>query len=1336
MLRVRLLGDLALEIDGSAVELPASRRARSLLGWLALDRRMHPRSRLASRFWPDVLDESARTSLRSALSALRRALGPEGERFLIASRDEVGLADETLVWTDLAEFERCVDEDRLEAALELCRGELLAGLDDDWVYEHRDEHRERVAGVLARLAARAEDAQDLPAAIEFTRRQAALDPLAEEPQRDLMRRLAAGGDRAAAIRAFERFSRKLRDELRIMPSKATRELAEMLRRGAEPAEPPPASPAPAARADGGVVTLLFTDLVGSTELLGQLGDDEAERLRRVHFGLLRDVAAAHGGQEVKNLGDGLMVAFSSAVNAVSCAVAIQQAVHRQNARQGDGRLDVRVGLSVGEPIRDEGDYFGTSVVISKRLCDAAEGGQVLASQLLRELVGSRGGFGFRACGSLVLKGISEPVAACEVVWEPAPERRIALPPPFMLDEPAVLVGRDAELSELDRLWQDGRSGRRRIAMLTGEPGIGKTRLAAEFCRTAYAQGATVLLGHCYEESPAPYQPFVEALSHYVSETPLDEQRRQLGRHRDTLARLLPELAVQIPQPARSSTSRDPGREQFLLFDAVASLMREVADARPLVLVLDDLHWADAPTMLLLRHIARSTDRAPLLILGTYRETEVDQEHPLMQALVELRRARALDSVTIGGLGETDVAALIRSRTGREAPATFTRLLLERTAGNPFFAEEVLRDVGADDTWSEALARIAVPESVKDLLLRRLRRLDETCKRLLTFAAVSGREFALDVLELVSGMTAEQIAETLEPAIAAQVIDESVEPIGRYSFAHALIRETIYELLSRTRRAQLHRLIGEAIETAFAGSLDQHASALAHHFSSAGDVVKAYEHHSRAAAVAQRVYAIEPALAHYTAALEAGAELGLEADREPALRGLLLQRGRMRYRTGDAAGADADYEEALAAARRSADRIIEMEALNELGILQLRSDLRAAAACHEAALEIAEEIRDTVAQTSALDRLSVISSHRLEFARGLELGERALELARGTGDPGVVGRAMDSIKLAAWQLGELQRLEQLTEELGRLWRERGDLWYLQFTLVESAFVPIAAARWDEAAERLADAGGINRRVGDPIAEALILDALCWLHRSRGAYEEALTAGRRAVALSAGLGWEGWTAATLAWALLDLRAPGPATTVLERGLAASERVGASNGIARCLGQLAWARSLLGARDEARSFAALAEELLAQVNAPPGGAFLFGAHAYVAIARVHLAEGAPERGEALLAPLLRAAEHAGWREAAATTGLVLGLCREARGELGEAAALIARAAAIADESDIPAPAREAHAALARMHRVAGRPGEADEQLAIADEIGERMAAGLKDEVLRGGLRERARL
>jgi len=199
VLRVRLLGELELELDGVGVDPPVSRRARSLLGLLALDRRQHPRPQLAARFWPDVLDDSARTSLRSALAALRRSLGPDADRYLIAGRERAGLSDE--VETDVADFERLRVAGELEAALALWRGDLLSGLDDDWVLVARDDWREKVAAVLEELAARAEAAGDVPAAVAHTRRMVALDPLAEDGQRALMRRLAAGGDRAEIGRA-------------------------------------------------------------------------------------------------------------------------------------------------------------------------------------------------------------------------------------------------------------------------------------------------------------------------------------------------------------------------------------------------------------------------------------------------------------------------------------------------------------------------------------------------------------------------------------------------------------------------------------------------------------------------------------------------------------------------------------------------------------------------------------------------------------------------------------------------------------------------------------------------------------------------------------------------------------------------------------------------------------------------------------------------------------------------------------------------------------------------------------------------------------------------------
>ena len=348
MLRVGVLGELELELDGAPLEPPTSRRARSLLGLLALDRRPHARHDLAARFWPDVLDESARTSLRAALAALRRSLGPDAERYLVATRERVGLSEQVAV--DAEEFERHVAAGEPERALALARGDLMAGLDDDWVLVARDEWREKVAGVLTTLAASAEASGDVPAAIAHARRMVALDPLSEESQRALIRLLAEGGDRAAALAAYSRYAERLRTELGVAPSPATRELVERLRSAPEE-DAPDARPAAVATAapTAGTVTLLITDLVASTEIIDALGDDEAERLRRAHFSLLRDVALSHAGREVKNLGDGLILAFASSVDAAGCAIGIQQAVDRQNRREDATRAHVRICLLYTSP---------------------------------------------------------------------------------------------------------------------------------------------------------------------------------------------------------------------------------------------------------------------------------------------------------------------------------------------------------------------------------------------------------------------------------------------------------------------------------------------------------------------------------------------------------------------------------------------------------------------------------------------------------------------------------------------------------------------------------------------------------------------------------------------------------------------------------------------------------------------------------------------------------------------------------------------------------------------------------------------------------------------------
>ncbi len=1338
MLRVKLLGELALEVDGEQIELPASRRARSLLGLLALERRTHPRGQLAARFWPDVLDESARTSLRSALSALRRALGADADRYLLATREAVALAGPDEVWTDVGEFERLLAAGQLQDALELADGELLADLDDDWVYERREEHRAQLMALLERMAAAAQAAGDLAAAITLTRRQATLDPLSEEAHRELIRRLAANGDRSAALTTYRRLADRFAAELGIVPSPATRELVEQIRAGASaaaaPTSPPPEPSLPAAQGERrtGTVTLLFTDQVGSTETLQRLGDEEGERLRRAHFALLREAAAMHRGEEVKNLGDGLMVAFVSAVDAIACAITIQQAVHRARAG-GEPAFTVRIGLNVGEPIRDEGDYFGTPVVIAKRLCDAGAPGQILATELVRGLVGSRGGFSYRPLDPFTLKGVAEPVAACEVVWEPSSEQRVPLPAMLASGAGGAFVGRSDATATLAAAWGTVRERGFRAVMLAGEPGIGKTRLAREFARAAHEQGATVLAGSCHEQTLIPYQPFVEALRHYVACCPPAELAVQVTPRRVQLAAIVPELEDVHAPAAPSGLGAE--QERFRLFEAVCALLADAAHVRPMVLFLDDLQWADQPSLLLLRHLASSAKSAPLMVLGTYRPVEVGDEHPLAEALAELRRARALERLSLSGLGETEVAELIAGRAGRQAPRRFVRRVTDRSEGNPFFIEELLHDLSAESDWDVAAG--GVPDSVKDLLLRRLRGLGDDCRQALSVAAVAGRDFELDVLERVLEHPRDRLIDLIEEAIDADILVEPAQSPGRVSFSHALFRETIYEQLSATRKAALHGRIAAAIEQTPTERPDERAGTLAYHYRAAGELRKAFDYHRQAAAAAERVHAHETALENLEGAIVAGEMLGMTAASEESIRDLYRARAWMLELLGEPDGALADLEHALAGARAAGDRVTEMHVHNALGSHWHALDPQASRRCHERALALAEELSDEAGQVSALNRLSLVLANELEFAEAVELGERALAIAHAAGDGVAVSRAMDSLKFAALQLGDIERLEELCAKLERSQRERGDEYFLQWTLMESSYAPLERCDWSEAERRIAEALAISERIGDPNSVVLIRDASSWIARCRGDYARSLAYGREAVARAdtAGADWLGWAAAGLATPLLDLRVTEEAVAVLERGLAAAERNRARGQTFRCLGALSSAMRLAGAEPQARALAERAEQIAEQVTTPPGKVDFWGEQAYLAIAETRVARGDIERAEAAMRGRLKAWERSGARRSIATTARFLASCAEARGDWTSAERMLAQSAVAAGEEALLAERWQIEAGLARVAAAAGRLEEAEGRARRARSLIDEMAASVGDEAIATRFREHAR-
>jgi hypothetical protein len=407
------------------------------------------------------------------------------------------------------------------------------------------------------------------------------------------------------------------------------------------------------------VALLFTDVVGSTALSQSLLPEAGDAVRRDHFELLRRTLAHAGGTEVKNLGDGLMAVFSSASAALACGVAMQQAVERDN-RGREHSVGLRVGLSGGEVVHEDGDYFGDPVIEAARLCAACDPGQILAADVVRLMAGRRSRLDYGSLGELPLKGLRDPVVTVEVVWEPvaATGGGSGVPLPRRLAARTAagvhVIGREPELSVLAEVAKrvtasDGRE----VVLVSGEAGQGKTTLVAQAARFAFDGGACVLFGHCEEDLATPYQLFAEAFGHYFVHADENRLRGLVDAHGSEWARLVPALGERIPDMPPSKAT-DPDSERYLLFAAAVGLLTAVSRHDPIVLVLDDLQWADSGSLALLRHLTAAEHVMRVLVLGTFRDSELVQSPELRQTLGTLRRHEGVSRIELGEIGRAHV----------------------------------------------------------------------------------------------------------------------------------------------------------------------------------------------------------------------------------------------------------------------------------------------------------------------------------------------------------------------------------------------------------------------------------------------------------------------------------------------------------------------------------------------------------------------------------------------------------------------------------------------------------------------------------------------------------
>ena len=1080
--------------------------------------------------------------------------------------------------------------------------------------------------------------------------------------------------------------------------------------------------APAAREERKVVTALFADVVGSTVLAERLDPEDftsvvGEAVRRMALAVEN-----FGGAVSELAGDGLLALFGAPVaheddpeRAVLAGLRIvghieayaAEVVRDWEIEDFGVRVGIETGLAVLGPLGGGGkiEYtaMGDSINTAARLQAASEAGMVLVGARTQRLIAAT--FGWGDARELRLKGKAEPVVAY-------PVHELEGPPAAAPDagQESALVGRREELAAAAEVVDAVLHGSGGVLIVSGDAGIGKSRLATELRRRFDAAGGAGrwLTGRCvsYGES-LPYWPFRALLRDWLRRD-ADDAGDVGDALRARLEELVGERAAEV-EPLLGAVlgvaggEEDPSEElQRRIHDAVATVFAALADEGPVVVCLDDVHWADASSLALVEHLLDICDESPvLLVLCARAEREAAWWRTRERVLRELpHRVRELP---LEALGDECDAALLESLVGAGTlPDPLERRLLARAEGNPFYLEELVRSmidagalVPANGGWSfDRDVPVEVPETVEKVILARIDRLDSGAREVLAAAAVLGRQFNLDLLEAVAS-DPEAIRGGLRTLQRAELVREGArwpEPVFR--FRHSLIQEAAYRSLLRRRRQELHRRAAVGIEELGGERTEALVGMLALHWEAAGDDRRALAAHRRAAEAAGRLFALDEAIEHWTGVLDAAERLGLPATDAEVL-DARRWRGPLRYGRGELDAARRDLEAAMAGARAAGDHEREVDTLLELAGVMRNEDWTRALALYDDAVAHADALGDSALRVRVMARGCIAYCNQLRLSRAAASGERALALAEaGVGGTDGLTYALDALKLTAQQLGDLDRLERLAERLLALLAEASaDPIMLQWVLLEAAFAPLGAGRWDEAVAQLQRARDIGRERGQTVHDAPFAAGLCWLHRSRGEYGEAVAIAREVAETTYDVGageWAAWLDADLGWALLESGDPTDAVEVLARGAQAAEAVAAPNPRARCTSLLAWAHASRGDLEATRAALEQAEASLSIVEVPAGGAWLYGGHAYVAAARARLALGDAAGAEALVAPLRAPAEDAGWREVAAASALVVGLARAASGDDAAAHEALTHALGMAEATGLPAIAQDARAAL----------------------------------------------
>jgi tetratricopeptide (TPR) repeat protein len=587
----------------------------------------------------------------------------------------------------------------------------------------------------------------------------------------------------------------------------------------------------------------------------------------------------------------------------------------------------------------------------------------------------------------------------------------------------TLVGRDRELSELRQGLDNALAGRGRLFMVAGDPGVGKTALADAVGAEAVAAGATVLWGRAWDGGGAPsYWPWLRILRRLATERDIGEALAALGPEQTArLTHLIPGLArapehlAGADEPPAGDRESDAAR--FQLFDAITSLLRAAAAQGPIVLILDDLHGADHPSLLLLGFLAVHVRDSPILVIGTYREAEARLDPQLAATLGDIIRHG--QRLPLRGLRERDVGEVVERVAGRRPPDRVVRAIHSATEGNPFFVDEVVRLLSAEGRLDDAaqVAGVRIPDGVRETIRHRLEPLPDRTLQLLHTASVIGREFRIDTLQRVSGAEPTELDAALGEAVDSGVIAELPSALGSYGFSHGLIRETLYDDLGPQRRAQLHREVGLALEELYAADPEPHIAELAHHFfvaATAGELAKAIDYSVRAGERALTLVAYEEAAAHFERALQA---YGLQERADvPRRCDLLLALGAAQSRAGESGAARETFLRAAGLARKlgSASRLARAALGYGAGMGGFEFGR-----VDEGLVALLTEARETLGPQDGpllarvLGRLATELYYSDRSEERVALGEQAVAMARQIGDRATLASTLSARFLTLW-----------------------------------------------------------------------------------------------------------------------------------------------------------------------------------------------------------------------------------------------------------------------------------------------------------------------------------